>query len=166
VPTAARREPQKTRANEPEDHALGRSRGGFGTKLHIVCDRSGNPLGVQLSPGQDHESRCFEKTMHAACGLDKDGALVCKPQAVSGDKGYSSGAIRAWLEERGIQDVIPTKSNESRREDFDREMYRQRNIVERCIGWLKENRRIATRYEKLAVHYLAMIKLGTILRMI
>lgn len=164
--TGARPEPQKTRAGEPEDHALGRSRGGFGTKLHLVCDRLGNPLGVQLSPGQAHECRYFETSMYATCGLAEDGTLVHRPGAVAGDKGYSSGEIRTWLADHGIQDVIPTKSNETRRENFDKEMYRQRNVVERCIGWLKENRRIATRYEKLAVHYLAMVKLGVILRMI
>ena len=86
------------------------------------------------------------------------------PSALAGDKGYSSKAIRAWLAQRGIQDVIPTRSNETRRESFDRELYRQRNVVERCIGWLKENRRIATRFEKLAVHYMAMLDIAMILR--
>lgn len=104
--------------------------------------------------------------MYAACGLAEDGTLVYKPGAVSADKGYSSASIRTWLESHGIQDVIPTKSNQPRRQDFDREMYRERNVVERCIGWLKENRRIATRYEKLAVHDLAMIKLAIVLKMI
>lgn len=104
--------------------------------------------------------------MHTTCGLSEDGTLVHKPAAVAADKGYSSGAIRQWLETNQIRDVIPAKSNEQRRDDFDRELYRERNVVERCIGWLKENRRIATRYEKLAVHYLAMVKLGVILRMI
>jgi transposase len=88
------------------------------------------------------------------------------PGALAGDKGYSSKAIRAWLAQRGIQDVVPTRSNEVRDESFDRDQYRQRNVVERCIGWLKENRRIATRFEKLAIHYMAMLDIAMILRLL
>jgi transposase len=163
APTGMRREHQKNRPNEPEDHALGRSRGGFGTKIHLVCDRLGKPAGAVLSAGQDHESKYFESAMESACGVDKDGSLRHKPGAISGDKAYSSTAIREWMAERKIQDVVPTKSNEPRREEFDRELYRGRNVVERCLGWLKERRRIATRFEKLAVHYLAMLQLAMIL---
>lgn len=60
-------------------------------------------------------------------------------------------------------DVILTRENEERREDFDKSLYRDRNIVERCIGWLKESRPIATRFEKLAIHFLGMLKLAMIL---
>lgn len=88
------------------------------------------------------------------------------PKAVAGDKGYSSGKVRAWIAALGALDVVPTKSNEPRREGFDRELYRERNVVERCFGWLKECRRVATRYEKLAVHYLAMVKIAMIRRLL
>lgn len=74
------------------------------------------------------------------------------------DKAYSNMRIRNWLVEHRIEDVIPTRSDQDRRPSFDREKYRCRNVVERCIAWLKEARRIATRYEKLAVNFLAMIK--------
>jgi transposase len=156
---------QKTRALEPDDHALGRSRGGFGTKIHLVCDRRGLPLGACLSPGQDHESRYFESAIQIACGLNEDGTLKQSPGAVSGDKAYSSKTIRAWIAARLIEDVIPTRDDELPVETFDREKYRERNVVERCIGWLKERPRIATRFEKLAVHYMAMIQLAMILRL-
>ena len=79
-------------------------------------------------------------------------------------KGYSNRRIRCWLNKRGIEDVIPSKSNEIRDLYFNKRAYKRRNVVERCIGWLKELRRIATRYEKLAVHYLGMVKLGMILQ--
>ena len=86
-----------------------------------------------------------------------------RPDAVAGDKGYSYGRIRAWLSRRGIEAVIPTRSDQPRAR-LNRRKYRGRNVVERCIGWLKECRRVATRYEKLATHYLAMVKLSMIQR--
>jgi len=84
------------------------------------------------------------------------------PDAVAGDKGYISPSVREWLEEKQIRDVIPTRENQPRRPGFSKKLYRRRNVIERCIGWLKECRRIATRYEKLAIRYLAMIKLAMI----
>ncbi len=87
-----------------------------------------------------------------------------RPRALAGDKGYSYPRIRQWLRQHRIKDVIPTRSNQASRPNFDRKLYRHRNVVECCIGWLKECRRIATRYEKLAVNYLAMLKLAMIER--
>ena len=91
-----------------------------------------------------------------------------KPRKVAGDKGYSSRANRAWLRANGITPVIPHKDNEKARRDgrtkFDKPTYRRRHVVEQCIGWLKECRRIGTRYEKLAVHYLGMLQLAMIRR--
>lgn len=92
-----------------------------------------------------------------------------RPRKLAGDKGYSCRRIRVWLRSHRIEPVIPKKKNEhrchpGRSEKFDKQAYRRRNVVERCIGWLKENRRIAMRYEKLAVNYLAMIKLAMIRR--
>lgn len=81
-----------------------------------------------------------------------------RPRCVVGDKGYSYPAIRRWLREQGIRAVIPRRSNEPRRgnETSDLDTYRRRNVVERCVNWLKEARRLGTRYEKLAVNFLAM----------
>lgn len=86
-----------------------------------------------------------------------------RPQRLVGDKGYSSGKVRRYLRRRGIQPVIPTKRNERRQPTFDRELYRERNKVERCINRLKAFRRVATRYEKLAVNFLAMVTIAAIL---
>lgn len=87
-----------------------------------------------------------------------------RPAALAGDKGYSCRWIRAWLRRHKIRAVIPRKSNEHQDERmrFDANDYRRRNIVECCVGWLKECRRIATRFEKLAVNFLAMLKLAII----
>ncbi len=80
-----------------------------------------------------------------------------------GDKGYSSQDIREKLRSRGATPVIPRKSNEKNRERFNRGLYRERNRVERLINRLKQNRRVATRYEKYAVNYLAMLTIASIL---
>jgi transposase len=153
---------KRERVEEPEDHALGRSRGGFGTKLHLVVDSDGTPLGVVLSPGKTHEMKMVDEL------LDPYSTVViwnlCDPEALAGDKAYSANRLRNQLREMGILPVIPTKSNESPDPGFDRELYRRRNVVERLIGWLKEQRRLATRFEKLAVSFLAMVLLGFIKR--
>jgi transposase len=89
-----------------------------------------------------------------------------RPFALAADKGYSCQRIRDWLREHKICAVIPRKSNEicDGRMTFDREAYRQRSVIEQCVGWLKECRRIGTRFEKLAINFLAMLKLAIIER--
>jgi transposase len=79
-----------------------------------------------------------------------------------GDKAYSSQNIRAKLRAKGVTPIIPRKSNEKGR-SINRGLYRERNRVERLINRLKQNRRIATRYEKYAVNYLAMLTIASIL---
>jgi len=86
-----------------------------------------------------------------------------RPNAVAGDKGYSYPRIRKWLSRRGIEAVIPNRSNQPAVK-INKGKYRGRNVVERCIGWLKWCRRIATRYEKLAESYMAMVTLAMIQR--
>lgn len=86
-----------------------------------------------------------------------------RPDAVAGDKAYSVPRIRAWLHRRSIQTVIPSRRKQPR-ERLDKKKYRRRNVIERCIGWLKGCRRVATRYEKLARHYLTFVTLAMIQR--
>jgi transposase len=123
-----------------------------------VTDGRGVPLGVLVTAGQAHESKSFEALMGTVKIRRRR-----RPDAVAGDRGYSYPRIRAWCARRGIEAVIPTRRDQPR-ERLDRRKYRRRNAVERCIGWLKESRRVATRYEKLAAHYLAMVKLAMIQR--
>jgi transposase len=87
-----------------------------------------------------------------------------RPKKLAGDKGYSCERVRRWLRRHKVTPVIPSKSNEPPQDDFDRQAYRGRNVVERCVNWMKENRRLGTRYEKLAVNFLAMAKLAMISR--
>lgn len=127
-----------------------------------MTDGRGVPLAVRVTAGQAHESKSFESVVEAV--PIRHGEW---PASLAGDKGYSYPRIRDWLRERGIADVIARRSNqrvEGDDEDFDRETYRCRNVVERCVGWLEECRRIATRYEKLAVNYLAMLKVAMLQR--
>ncbi len=91
------------------------------------------------------------------------GGAQRRPQRLAGDKGYSYDRIRTWLRRHRIEDVIPRRSNQKPgRKPLDKVAYRQRNVVERCIGWLKECRRIGTRFEKLGVMFLAMIHMAII----
>lgn len=98
----------------------------------------------------------------------EQGRPKSRPKQVVADKGYDADRIRQWLRQRGIKATIPQRrgkqSHPGRPLRFCRETYKRRNVVERLIGWLKESRRLATRYEKKAVHYLAMIKLAFIER--
>jgi len=144
---------------EPADHALGRSRGGWGSKLHLVTDGAGVPLAIEVSAGQCHECRHVEPVMNAVrIGRRR------RPRRLAGDKAYSYGPVRRWLRRHRVKAVIPTKSNQPRRAKFDRRAYRRRNVVERCVNWMKENRRLGTRYEKLAVNFEAMAKYAMIRR--
>lgn len=88
---------------------------------------------------------------------------------MAGDKGYSYPTVRKWLRCHAIGAVIAQRSDQiehhrGRPIEFDKKAYRRRCVIERCIGWLKECRRVATRYEKLAVHFLGMVKLAMIQR--
>jgi len=96
-----------------------------------------------------------------------------RPDAVAGDKGYSTRAIQAWCRRHGVHAVIPERRDHvaqrahrrGRKPVFDAGAYRARNFVERVIGWLKRLRRVAARVEKLAVRYVGMISLALIVRM-
>ncbi len=116
------------------------------------------PLGALVTAGQAHESKSFESLMDTINIRRRR-----RPDAVAGDKGYSYPRIRAWLSRRGIEAVIPNRSDQPKVR-ISKRKYRGRNVIERCIGWLKWCRRVATRYEKLADSYLAMVKLAMIQR--
>jgi transposase len=91
-----------------------------------------------------------------------------RPKVLAGDKGYNCKRVRDWLWKYGIKPLIPRKDNERLRHDgrskFDKPTYRRRSVVEQTIGWLKECRRVGTRSEKLAINFLAMVKLAMIQR--
>ena len=124
----------------------------------------GKPVAFVLTPGQQHEATVFEQLMTGGVVKRPSGGRPrVRPKRVCGDKGYSSRKIRSYLRRRGIRYTIPRKRNERRTGPFDKVLYRLRNRVERAINRLKQFRRIATRYEKKAENYLAMLHIGSIL---
>src|SRR5262245_45032044 len=147
--------PRAPQMAEPPDHALGRSQGGFGTKTHLVCDSRGTLLAVGVTAGQRHESRAVEDVLSRARRPRQAGAARW-PRAAAGDKGYSYRGVRGWLRRRHIGPVIPTRKDQPRDAGFDKATYRRRNIIERVVGWFKWCRALATRYDKLAVNYVAL----------
>ncbi|MFE2022970.1 IS5 family transposase [Streptomyces sp. NPDC059499] len=132
--------------------ALGRSRGGLTTKIHLACDGRGLPLTVVVTPGNVNDSTVFNTIMDTLrVPRPGVGRPRCRPDAVIADKAYSSRAIRQALRRRGIRPVIPEhtdqKANRVRRGQaggrpptFDRELYKNRNVVERCFARLKQFR--------------------------
>lgn len=121
------------------------------------------PPAVDLTPGQARESTRCEPLAQA---LLEDWPDVL-PRWLAGDKAYNAKRIRAWLAERWIEPVVARQKSErvaGDEDDFDRETYRRRGVIECCIGWLKERRALATRFEKLAVNFLGTVRLAIILR--
>lgn len=121
-----------------------------------------------MTAGQVHDSQRLEPVLQKMRVRQKKGRPKSRPKKLAGDKGYSSGKIRSFLKARGVEAIIPHKDNEKARHDpeveFDKESYKRRSIVEQTIGWLKECRRIGTRFEKLAINFVAMVKLAMIKR--
>ena len=140
-----------------------------------MSDGTGLPLDVDLSAGQAHESR-FATPLLRRVRVKRPGRgrPRSRPRAVAGDKGYSYAAVRRDLRRRGVRAVIPERKDQrarrahrpGRKPHFDKVLYRRRNVIERCVGWLKEGRRLATRYEKLAIHYLGVLRLGMMRRLL
>ena len=136
-----------------EIEALGRSRGGFTTKLHARCDAKGRPLGFVLTPGQAHDLQGFRPLFRM---------LDDRIEALLADKGYDADTIRDEIARAGVEAVIPAKSNRRTPVPHDRRKYRQRNFVERLFNKLKNWRRIATRYDKTRESYLGFVALASI----
>jgi transposase len=139
------------------------------TKLHLRVEGGGRPLVLLATAGQRHEAPLLPALLDAGAvkrtgpdGRPSRGRPRKRPDRLVADKGYSYPSIRAELRRRGIGVVIPTRSDQRRQRGFDRQAYRERNRVERSVGRLKQFRRVATRFEKLAVNYLAMVTLATI----
>lgn len=122
------------------------------TKIHAACVDEVSSVGLVLSPGQSADCSYFAELY---AGLDQDNVL----EAAALDKGYDTNAIRGQLAQDGIEPVIPPKSNRKEQIAYDGMIYRERNRVERFFNRLKHFRRIATRYEKYACTFLAMVHL-------
>lgn len=125
------------------------------------------PITVQLTPGQAHESTMLAPLLEEVSIGGKAGPPRKRFETVAGDKGYDGEALRETVRGHGSKPLIPHRkkpdgSYPEQAEDFDKELYKQRNVVERLIGRLKEHRRIATRYDKLAESFKAFVILGCV----
>jgi transposase len=129
-----------------ESQALGRSRGGFSTKIHIAVDALGNPLRLLLTAGQRHDS-------------PQASALIegYEPKALLADKGYDADPLIEAVTAKGIEAVIPPKKNRLVQREYDRHLYRERHLIECFIGKIKQYRRVFSRFEKLSKNYLGFL---------
>ncbi|MGW4840209.1 IS5 family transposase [Streptomyces globisporus] len=170
---AAGARPKGAPAGEPDDHALGRSRGGLTTKVHLAADSRCRPLAFVLTPGQAGDAPAYPQVMDQLRVPRAIGRPRTTPDVVLADKAYSSRTIRSRLRQRGIRTVIPQPADQmanrkrrgrlgGRPPAFDREAYKRRNTVERCINRLKQWRGLATRYDKTATIYLAGLRVAAI----
>jgi transposase len=136
---------------ELNEQALGRSRGGFSTKLHVLVNGLGLPVEFKLTPGQ-------------AADITQAEALLENYhfKLVLGDKGFDSKKLIGYIQSRDAEAVIPPRSNLKDQREYDRHLYKERNLVERFISRIKQFRRVATRYEKTARNFLAFVHLASI----
>ena len=128
------------------EQCLGRSRGGFSSKIHLLVDALGFPLQFILTGGERHDLSQAESLL-APFHFD----------AVIADKGYDSDPLRELLTAKQVEVVIPSRRYRKQPRDYDRLRYKERNIVERFINRIKWYRRIFTRYEKLARRFMAFL---------
>ncbi|MEW9299495.1 MULTISPECIES: IS5 family transposase [Acetobacter] len=144
--------PKKGASFEERDHreALGRSRGGYGTKVCVIADGHGKAFGFALAPGQAHELPL------APAMLD---SLPATPLWVVADKGYASNAMRERIWDMGARPAIPAKRRDGP-VACPKWAYRCRHLVENLWARLKEWRAVATRYEKTATSFLAVIHIA------
>jgi transposase len=168
----ARRDSVDRVAGEPDHHALGRSRGGWGTKIHLACEQHRQVLSTLITPGQAGDPQMMipvlEQITVARAG---PGRYRKRPRRVLADAAYSSRGNRTWLAAHGIRATIPLKADQSahrrargstggRPPAFDPVTYRDRHAIECAINALKQYRAVSTRYDKLAVRFQATIDIA------
>lgn len=129
---------------------LGRSRGGFSSKIHAAVDGLGNPTSFAVTGGERHDVTEAETLL--------DGK---RPKAVIADKGFDSDAFIKAIVEAGADAVIPPRANRKDQRTYDKDLYKERNRVERFFSKLKHYRRVATR-DKLLANFIGAIKLAAI----
>jgi transposase len=133
--------------------AVGRSRGGRNTKIHALADAKGRLIAILLTGGEAHDCPVAERLMRR----------VKSPERLLGDKAYDSAELREELDERGTKPVIPNRRNRKQPFSFSKRLYKLRWRIENAFNRLKDFRRIATRYDRLARNYLASVCLAAAL---
>ena len=126
---------------------MGRSRGGRNTKIHALADAKGRLIAILLTGGDAHDCPVAKRLIRRANS----------PERLLGDRAYDSAELREQLDERGTTPVIPNRSNRKRPFRFNKRLYKLRWRIESAFNRLKDFRRIATRYDRLARNYLASV---------
>ena len=133
---------------------MGRSRGGLTTKIHAVVDALGHPLRFELTAGQDHDS---------IKGYEMLKSIDLTRTQVLADRAYDTDRILELLEEQGALPVIPSKKNRRVQRQWDKDIYKERHVIECFFNKVKNYRRLATRFDKLACTFKAFLTLASIL---
>lgn len=129
--------------------AIGTSRGGKTTKVHMLCDAHGNPVHFEVTEGQVHDMKMAEALLEH-----------CQPGSLINDKGYDSDALRDSARTKEIIPVIPRRDNSSKpNPEFDQDLYKLRHLVENLFARLKHFRAFATRYDKLKRNFAATVSI-------
>jgi transposase len=144
---------RRRRKGGAERNALGRSRGGYSTKINARTNAEGLPIGIVITPGQAHDVTAVPALMHD---------IDCDPEQMLGDKGYDSEAVRQDIEQRGGQAMIPSIASRKIQRAVDKPLYSLRNHIERFFNRAKNSRRVATRYDKLTESFAAFVLLASI----
>ena len=157
-----------------EGEALGRSRGGLTSKIHLAVDGRGLPMSIILTPGQAGDNpQLLPLLDQVAVGRDGPGRPRKRPERVLADKAYSHPSTRAALRSRAIAFTSPERIDQVERRRakgsrggrppaFDQNLYAGRNVVERCFNRLKQFRALATRYAKRVAYYRSEIVIAAI----
>ena len=151
-PVRGRGEKKADGSGGQDEQELGRSRGGFGTKIHAAVNGLGLPVRLILTPGQAADVS-HAKTLIAGVPFE----------VVIGDKGYDSQEVVSAVEDAGGEAVIPSRKNATEPRETDWSRYKDRNLVERFWSKVKQYRRVATRYEKKAQNFLAFVHVASIM---
>lgn len=137
---------RRRRTKKHGGQSLGRSRGGFSTKIHIATDALGNALRFILTGGERND-------ITQAASLVKD---LCAAYVIA-DKGYNAEAFVSHLKGRDAEAIIPSRATNKVQREIDTHLYKERHLVENQIGKLKQFRRVFSRFDKLAKNYLSFI---------
>ena len=134
--------------------AIGKSRGGLTTKIHAVTDGEGNAMNFIITGGNVHDSKKAKDLLEP---------VIHKDAAVLGDRAFDTDEIIEYIASKMATAVIPPKKNRIIQREYDEELYKNRNQIERFFNRLKNFRRIATRYDKLVSSFMALVQLAAAL---